>query len=382
MINVLQLTDSPFFGGPERQILGLAVTLRPDRIRTRILCFADHGSSAPFLAKLGEAGVSARMLRATNPHFGRMIADVAGEARAQRADVLVCHGYKADVIGQVAARRAGVPVVAVSRGWTAHTMKVRLYERLDRRMLRRMDAVVCVSEGQARRVRAAGVDDARVHVIRNSIDVTRFDGGRDEGRALMQAMFAAPRSHLFIGVGRLSPEKGFDRLLEAARRVVADLPGAGFVLAGDGPDRVRLERGIRAAGLSGHVVLAGFRPDIDRLVAGADVLVQSSFTEGLPNVVLEACAAGVAVVATDVGGTGEVITHGVTGLLVPPRDPHALAARMLDLAQDAELRLCLAGRARARVRHDFSFAAQGAAYEALFRAVAGQPAVPALSLAV
>lgn len=350
-------------------MIGLAVGL-PAFIRTSILCFRDHASGVPFLRQLEIAGVSARMLSHANPHFVRMVGDVATELRTERADVLVCHGYKADVLGCIAARLADIPAVSVSRGWTAHTAKVRLNEAIDRRVLRRMVAVVCVSEGQAVEVRKGGVRADRVRVIHNAIDMTRFSGVAAGGRAILQSFFPTPRELIVIGVGRLSPEKGFDQLVQAARLLVPGSPTTGFVLAGDGPEREKLEKLVRAAGLQSHVAFAGFRTDIDRLLPGADVLAQSSHTEGLPNVVLEACAAGIPVVATDVGGTREVVLDGISGYLVPAGNPRMLADRLLELLRSPAQRRTMGLRGRERVDMHFSFAHQCARYEELFALLA------------
>ena len=369
-MNVVHLTDSPFYGGPERQMLGLSVML-PESIRTTILCFRDHASCVPFLEQLEDRGIVARMVTAANPFFLRMIDDVAGELQRECADILVCQGYKAEVLGWIAARRVGIPVMSVSRGWTAHTWKVRLYEALDRRILRRMDAVVCVSAGQAAKVARAGVRADRLHVVADSVDPARFRGGSAAGRATLQSLFPTPRSVLVVGIGRQSPEKGFDQLVDAARILSHDFDSVGIVLIGDGPDRPMLEERVRAAGLSGIVVFAGFRTDIDRLLPGADVLAQASYTEGMPNVVLEACAAGLPVVATDVGGTNEIIEHGANGFLVPAGNPAALADRLLELVRAPELRRAMGTRGRELVRSRFSFARQAVEYEQIFDALAG-----------
>lgn len=369
-MHVVHLTDSPFYGGPERQIHGLAMTLPPS-IRTTILCFRDHSSSAPFLEKLAASGVSARMVAHANPHFLGIIADVTAELREGGADLLVCQGYKADILGWFAARRAGIPVMSVSRGWTAHTWKVRLYEALDRRMLARMNAVACVSAGQATKVVRAGVRANLVRVIHDSVDPARFGEGGAAGRAILQSLFPAPRDVIVAGIGRQSPEKGFDQLVESTRLLVRESEGVGVVLIGDGPDRPMLEDRVRAAGLSAHVVFAGFRTDIDRLLPGADILAQASFTEGLPNVVLEACAAGVPVVATSVGGTCEIIDDGVNGLLVPAGDPAALAKRLLELVRAPERRRAMGARGREIARARFSFDQQSREYAELFEAVGG-----------
>ena len=374
-MNVVHLTDSPFYGGPERQILGLSMVLPPS-VQTTILCFRDHASSLPFLKQLDAARIAARMIDHANPHFLAMIADVAAELRGERTDLLACHGYKAGVIGWFAARRVGIPVIAVSRGWTAHTLKVRAYEALDRRMLRRMDAVVCVSAGQAAKVARTGVARDRLHVIHNSVDPARFRNGGTAGRAILEGLFASPRSAIIAGIGRQSPEKGFDQLVDAARLLVREDDRVGIVLVGDGPDRPMLEALVRASKLESSVVFAGFRTDVDRLLPGADILAQSSHTEGLPNVVLEASAAGLPVVATDVGGTSEIIEDGVNGFLVPAADPPALARRLLELVRSPELRHQMGDRGRDLVRARFSFARQAAAYEELFAKVARLASAP------
>jgi glycosyltransferase involved in cell wall biosynthesis len=372
-MKIVHLTDSPFFGGPERQILGLAVHL-PRRIRTTILCFRERRSAMPFLEQLQAAGVEARMLRHGNPRLLATISEIIGELRTLRADALLCHGYKADMLGWIAARYLGIPVISVSRGWTAHMWQVRLYEAIGRRILRYMDRVVCVSENQAAKVRRAGISSDRIRVIRNSINSSRFHGD-SQGREALRGLMKVPVEQIVIAVGRLSPEKGFDQLVEAARVVIAQRPAAGFVLVGNGPDRRKLEHQVRIAGLRDRFVFAGFRSDVDELIRDAAILAQSSLTEGLPNVVLEACAAAVPVVATDVGGTRELVREGVNGHLVPAGDASALAARVLELLDDPTRRREMGDRGREIVRSEFSFAHQSARYEALFEELLSSAAV-------
>jgi glycosyltransferase involved in cell wall biosynthesis len=147
--------------------------------------------------------------------------------------------------------------------------------------------------------------------------------------------------------------------------LVADA-GARFVVFGEGAQRPALERMIDQANLRAHFVLPGFRGDLDQLLPNADLFVLPSFTEGLPNVVLEASAAGVPVVATAVGGTPEVVAHGRTGLLVPPGDATALAERIIELLRDEPRRRQLGAAGRQLVGARFSFEAQTAAYLRLF----------------
>jgi glycosyltransferase involved in cell wall biosynthesis len=345
-------------------MLGLATHL-PRRYRTTVLCFRDHQSAVPFVEQLAAAGIEAEMLGHANPRFLAVLADIVAELRRRHADALVCHGYKADLLGWIAARRVGIPVISVSRGWTGHTWKVRLNEALDRRILRHMDRVVCVSEGQSAKVQRAGIRADRIRVIRNAIDLSRFCSDSPRGRAL-HGLFRVPVEQVVIAAGRLSPEKGFDQLVQAARLVAVKSPSTGFVLVGKGPDREKLEQQVRAAGLADRFVFAGFRSDVDELIRGATILAQSSLTEGLPTVVLEACAAGVPVVATDVGGTGEVVMEGENGHLVPSGDPRAMATRLLELLSDPARGREMGDRGRKKVAREFSFALQSARYEALF----------------
>jgi len=370
-MKVVHLTDSPFFGGPERQILGLSVHLS-SAVQTSVLCFRDGASCVPFLQQLAKAEIPARMLEHGNPHFIRVIADVTRELRERRADVLICHGYKADLLGWVAARLLGVRVVSVSRGWTSHTPKVRFNEGLDRWILRHMDRVVCVSDGQADKVRRAGVRPDRLRVIHNAIDTSRFDPDAAGARASLQSLFPGSPALIVIAVGRLSPEKGFELFVDAARMLALRDSATGFLIVGDGPDRTKLEELVREAKLVDRFVFAGFRSDVDALLPGADVLVQSSYTEGLPNVILEACAAGIPVVATDVGGTREVVRDGVNGYLVPSGDAGILAARLAELLTSPAQRQAMGIHGREVVRQEFSFARQSADYVTLLTDLVGR----------
>src|SRR5262249_23568641 len=141
-----------------------------------------------------------------------------------------------------------------------------------------------------------------------------------------------------ISAGRLSPEKGFGDLIDAARLIGSANPEVRFAIFGEGRLRADLEQRIAAAGVQEKFILPGFRDDLDRLLPGADVFVLPSYTEGLPNVILEASAASVPVVATAVGGTPEVVRHGETGYLVPPRRPEMLAEHIGILLRDESLR--------------------------------------------
>lgn len=364
-VNAVHLTASRFFGGPERQMLGLAQAL-PAGYRCAFLSFAEDGHSNDFLGRVRHAGFPAGALRNDSPHFLSAVAELTVRLRQWNAGILFSHGYKADALGLWAARRIGIPIVSVSRGWTAESLRVRTYEMLDRRLLRWMDRVVCVSHGQAAKVRGTGVPEEKIVVIRNAIQTTRFDSPNREYSERLRRLFPR-RPRLIIGAaGRLSPEKGFGILVAAAAEVVRTEPEIAFVLFGDGCLRQKLEEQVAALGLKDRLVLAGHCDELDDYLPFLDVVVLPSFTEGLPNIALEASAAGVPVVATAVGGTPEVIVDGSTGLLVPPGDPHAMAQAINNLLASESRRRALGEQGRQRVRVEFSFAKQAEQYRRLF----------------
>jgi glycosyltransferase involved in cell wall biosynthesis len=346
-------------------MLGLAHSL-PDTDQTVFLSFAEGGRCRQFLSTARHHGFEAVGLIHDTPRLWSAVAEIAEHLERVEADVLCCHGYKANVLGRLAARRRKIPAVAIARGWTAESFKVRLYERFDRFHLRWMDHVVCVSEAQAARVRRAGVRSERMSVIYNAIDPSRFREPDPRYRAKLLRYFRQPRTRLIGSAGRLSPEKGFGVLVAAGERVLRTQPSAGFVLFGDGSERARLQRQIHAAGLSQAFVLCGFRADLDRFLPHLDLLVLPSYTEGLPNIVLEAFAAGVPVVATSVGGTPEVVEDGVSGYLVPPGDADTMAERIEELLAVPEVLPDMGRHGRLHVQEKFGFATQARLYRELF----------------
>jgi len=373
-MNLVHLTASTFFGGPERQMLGLALAL-PDAARTTFATFPEGGRGGAFLDEVRAHGFATAPLKNDFPKLAATVREITELLRATACDVLICHGYKAHLLGRLAAHRVGIPAIAVSRGWTGETRNVKLYEWIDRRHLRFMDHVVCVSEGQAEKVRRwCGVPVRRLSVIRNSARLGAFENADPGARARLLGFFPSGTavSRIVLSAGRFSPEKGFGVLVEAAATICAD-PAAGVVMFGEGALRADLEQRIAELGLSGRVVLPGFRTDLDSLIGGADVVVLPSYTEGLPNVALEASAAGVPVVATAVGGTPEAVADGVSGFLVPPGQPAAIANKVVELLRDPALRARFGAAGRDRMHEQFTFQAQAAAYFKLLNTLRSTP---------
>ena len=366
-MHIVHLTASSSYGGPERQILGLAACL-PDIFSTSVLTFSEGGRCRPFVGQAQSKGIAAKELASDTPDLRGGIREIARHLRETDADVLVAHGYKSNLLGRPAARRVRVPIISVSRGWTGENRRVSVYDALDKIHLRYMDGVVCVSAGQAKKVRQAGVPQGKIHVIRNAARLDDFHRKDPAYRERLRDLVGGDGPFI-VAAGRLSPEKGFDVLVEAAKRVVTVEPTARFVLFGDGPDRDSLAARIRDLHLTAVFAMPGRSDDLDGFLPWADLVVLPSFTEGLPNVALEAAAASVPIVATAVGGTPEVVEDGRTGHLVPPGDPAALARRMIDLCANATARREMGDAGRRRMEAEFSFSTQAREYQALFERV-------------
>jgi glycosyltransferase involved in cell wall biosynthesis len=363
---IVHLTSSRFFGGPERQMLELASSLPPP-YQTIFLSFYEGGRCNLFLHEAHRRGFAGAPLRNDTPFLRAAVRELVRTLRRLGVRVLCCHGYKADLLGALAARRAGVPALAVSRGWTGEDWKVRLYEAVDRLALRWADAVVCVSQGQARKILDAGIRPEKVSVIPNAIRLGRFAVPPPDSRRRLEELFPKRPRWIVGAAGRLSPEKGFDVLVEAARRVVLEEPAAGFVVFGEGALRDELSRHVARCGLTESFVLSGFRKDLDALTPSLDVLAITSHSEGLPNVLLEAQAAAVPAVCTAVGGIPEVVSDGRNGYLIPDGDAAAAGEKILALLRSEERRKEMGRHGREVVSAHFSFEAQAKQYQELFQ---------------
>jgi glycosyltransferase involved in cell wall biosynthesis len=351
-LTVVHVVASLDVGGLERVVLDLVTHADRARVKPRVVCLEHPGELAPrFVA----AGIPVDCLPPTTG-MTRRILRLARYLRDTGAEVMHAHNVKAHLHGALAARLAGVPVsVSTKHGRNFPTGS--LSRAANRLACSLCSDLVGVSNDCAaiwRDVESA--DSSKVSVVTNGIDLDaypRWSGALDD----------PPRA---ISVARLSAVKDPLTLLEATRRVVDRQPGFRLDLVGDGPLRSEVEAAIAQLHLGDAVRVHGNVDDVGATLRGASFFVLASTSEGISLTLLEAMATGLPIVATRVGGTPEVVAHGETGLLVPPRAAEQLAHAMLWLLRRPDIRRRMGCEARRRVEERFNVAVTVDAYEQMY----------------
>jgi glycosyltransferase involved in cell wall biosynthesis len=359
MISVLELRSVwGTGGGPEKTILLGAA--RHDRSRFAVtVCYLRDARDEVFGIdqRARRIGVDYTEVRERHSFDGAIWPQLVSLVRARRVDIIHGHDHKTDLLALLLARKTGAVALATAHGWTGQSVRERwLYYPADRQILRRMPQVIAVSTEIKSRLVRAGTDPTRVRVVLNGIDPEGFRRDPIKRVAIRRQMGFLSRQRVIGAVGRLEPQKRFDLLLDAFAHVHLRWPDTRLVIAGDGSQRDRLDAQARRLGISGVCEFLGHRPDIAGLHDAFDLFVQSSAYEGTPNAVLEAMAMETPIVATDVGGTGELAVPGVHGLIVRPGDATALAAAIGEVLTDEAAAVRRAAAARRRVESDLSFA--------------------------
>jgi glycosyltransferase involved in cell wall biosynthesis len=297
-------------------------------------------------------------------------------AVCRREQVTIWHGhdYKSNLLGLLLRPFWPMRLVTTVHGWGELTRRTALYYLVDRLCLPLYERVFCVSKPLLAQCQSFGVSRKRCLLLENGIDTTEFT--RVTERAEAKRRLGLPPGRLLIGaVGRLSAEKGFDLLIQAVDRLIDLGHDVALMIAGAGPERSRLEALIAGLDRGDRLHLIGLQANPVPLYEAMDVFALSSHREGLPNVVLEAMALGVPVVATAVGGVPQLIDEDHEGLLIPPGSVHDLVVALDCLLSDATQRDRLGRAGRNKVETRYSFAARMARlrsfYDELLRS--GQP---------
>jgi glycosyltransferase involved in cell wall biosynthesis len=359
-------------GGPEKTIMLGAAGTDPTRFSVTV-CYIRDRRDDVFTLDHRAKTLGIDYVEVLESHsFDRSIIEPLRQLlRSRQIDIVHSHDYKTNLLALLLARLEKIVPLSTAHGWTGNSGRERwLYYPADRRLLAWFPRVIAVSGDIRDALVRAGARADRVTVVLNGIDPERFKRNRDLESTARRRLEIEP-SHTVIGaVGRLARQKRFDLLLDAVGPLLKRFPHLLVVIAGDGELKDTLAHHARTRGLASLCRFTGHVEDVISLHHAFDLFVQASDYEGTPNAVLEAMALETPVVATDAGGTAELVGHGVHGLITPRGNVRALTDALEACLQDPAAARARARAARARVENEISFEHRMRSVEAIYEALA------------
>lgn len=364
-IRILRVVTRLNIGGPAIHVINLTAGLDPGRFESRLVCGTELAGEGSMLDLARERGLEPIQIPDIVNEFGLKAKDARAVRRLYRLmrelrpHIVHTHMAKAGLLGRLAARLAGVPIVVhtyhghVLRGYfdPLRTRALRMMERWLGKMSQRL---VAVSEQVKRELVEYGVAPAeKISVIPLGFDLQPLRQASKHRREFRRECGISAEARLVGIVGRIFPIKNHRLFLESAARVARTMPEARFVIVGDGALRSEMEQLAASLGIGEHTMFMGWRRDLPRIYADLDVLVVSSNNEGTPVAAIEAMAAECPVVATRVGGLVDLIRDGETGWLVEPRNVEALSEAVVRVLNNRELAKRVASAAAGFVEERF-----------------------------
>jgi glycosyltransferase involved in cell wall biosynthesis len=362
---VCQVLHSLGVGGAEVLAARLARQLAGE-FRFLFVCLDDLGTLGQ---ELRDQGFPVTVLERRSGLDWRCSWRLAKLVRQERVDVIHAHQYSPffyALLARLLCQRPSILFMEHGRSFPDYPRPKR--KVVNRLLLQRRDRVVAVGVAvQQALIHNEGIPPKKVEVVYNGINLAAYANGSHDRRAVRQEIGVGDQDLVIIQVARLDPLKDHATAIHTLEHVVRRRADARLVLVGEGPELGMIKRVVAECNLSSQVRLLGLRKDIGRLLSAADVFLLTSVSEGIPLAVIEAMAAGLPVVATRVGGTGEVVEEGQTGLLAPAGDSAALAMNILRLADDSTLGHELGQRGRERAQAVFSESQMLASYAQRYR---------------
>ncbi len=357
-IRVLTLIESSQAVGPARSLIEIAkagAMTEPPLPHLELVIgtyFRGEGNSPMAQAAL-DAGVRAYTIRERGRGDVQAMQGLQRLIDEVRPDILESQNIKSHLFIRLLRAYKKYPWVIWNHGYTATSRRDRLYGQLDRWSLRKAFRAVTVCNAFADRMSRRGLPRERI-LVKHSF-VRPFQRSPEEEIDRLKRKLGLRDEKIILAVGRLSQEKGHADLLRAIALLDTELPPFRVLIVGDGPERQSLVELADSLGISSKIAMLGQQGEVRPFYSMADLMALPSHSEGSPYVVLEALAAGVPIAATRVGGVPEILTHAETGLLVPSKNPQAMADALRCLLTDEQLgrRLADAGEAHAKAHFDF-----------------------------
>jgi glycosyltransferase involved in cell wall biosynthesis len=365
-LSVTQIISTGGFYGAERVLLELALFLKAEGHDCRV-AILDSPGAAQLCAVARERGLVVEIIPGGGMFDRQSVARLRSYLEANKTHIAHSHGYKSDLWLWLAARR-GPLKVATAHAWYRDSAKLRFYERLDKLCLRSFAHVVTVSTPLLANIRRSGIVNSSLIENGLSLPETTKPGGW-----LRREFGIAPEAKILVRVGRMDGVKGNNILLGALARVS---PDAHLLFVGEGPDEPALKQQAQDLGLAARVTFAGYRDDVADILRASDLFASPSLSEGLPMVLLEAMAARLPVVTTNVGAIGTIIRPGHNGWLTPPGDENALAEALNQAIAAPETARAYAEQAWRDYAADYSREAMGRKYLGLYERLLGSGRKP------
>jgi glycosyltransferase involved in cell wall biosynthesis len=357
-ISILFVVDGLEFGGGERTFLQLIEGLPKDSFRIYVAT-----SRGIFSKILSDAGIDANHLDLSKRISFKNLRELMRLIRMNKIDILHSQGARADFYTRISARlsRPKVKVVCTIatpvEGFDIGLLRKGIYCFFDRLSERYVDRFLVVSEA-LRKIMIDGhkVTTDKVIKVYNGIELNEYcPNNSNQSSNYIRKEYAIRATDVLIGaIGRLVWQKGFEYFIKSLPEIAKTHPDIKVIFVGDGPFRDNLENLCRQLGVEDKTIFTGYRSDIKGILSAIDIKVIPSLAEGFPMVTLEAMAMAKPIVATCIDGITEQITDGVDGILVPPRDPNALAAAINKIIEDKEFASSLGSAARKRVEREFT----------------------------
>jgi len=369
-IRVLQFITPSGFYGAERWVLALANNVNPDAVACDLAVSDEgHGQDLSVARYFPENAGAVYKIEMKNRFDVFVIHRLSQIIRKHKIDIVHTHGYKSDIIGLIAARRTGIRCISTPHGYSGNVgWKLAAFIRLGTLILKFFDAVAPLSGELLQDMEKFSVPKEKVRLIINGVDLKEIDASKAESFAVK----ATPESTKKIGyIGQLIPRKGLPDLLEVYNALHSNDSSLQLEMIGDGRQRAELESIAQKLPCRESISFLGFRPDRLERLADFDLFVLTSSLEGIPRCIMEAMAVKVPVVAYDIPGVDQLITHGVTGLLAPLGDKEALEACCRKVLDNPEIAKELAENARDMIEQKYSAHRMAEQYQLLYQEVLG-----------
>ncbi len=358
---ILRVVPTLNVGGAEQGVKRIVERLDPERFKVKVCCLFEMG---PLGEALKAAGKDVMCLNARPHPYGlTAIRGLVPVMREYQPDIMHAHLDAGNIAGPIAAWLVGVPAI-VTNQHNSNPYRGRLIRLMDRLLALVTDRIVSVSHQTARlHATQSRISSGKYYIVHSTVNVSDFPFRSQRG----DCEFLDINGSSIVGsVARLSRQKGQVYLLRAFAWVLDRFPDAHLLMVGDGPLRTQLVEEVQRLGIADHVTFTGRRSDVPCILQCLDVFAMSSLWEGCGTAPLEAMSVGVPVVLTPVGGVPEMVIPDETGLLVPPKDPEALASGIVNILDDPASARTRALAARKRVEEHFSAEAAAAKTMSLY----------------